>query len=219
MRCDLAAPIVARHQQHEFADIGGVVLGRLVEKPLDEAGIGCRAAGGRGSSRRESRACPFAWICGIQLGAWLFLSPGVEPNSIRLRTRSAGSSPVADRDSRPPNCRRYAPGAAEMVEQFDDIAHQPFERQRRVGRRHLRAAVAAQIEPHDPVVAAEMRDPGEIAPRAAHRGVQQQQRRRLLPRVGEIVDVIGERCPSLAVKFSASVIGPSLFPSIHLRSS
>src|SRR5205823_11359112 len=35
----LATPVVARHQKYEFADISRVVLGGLVEKPLDEAGI------------------------------------------------------------------------------------------------------------------------------------------------------------------------------------
>ena len=36
---ELVAPIVARHQQHELADIRRIVLGGLVEKPLDEARI------------------------------------------------------------------------------------------------------------------------------------------------------------------------------------
>src|SRR5690242_14484400 len=36
----LAAPIVARHQQHELADIGPVVAAGFVEKPIDETGMG-----------------------------------------------------------------------------------------------------------------------------------------------------------------------------------
>jgi len=82
---------------------------------------------------------------------------------------------------------------AEMVEQFGDVQHEPIERQHLLGRRHLRSTVAAQIEPHDAPVAGEMRDPREIAPRVAHRGMQQQERRRLLPRIGEIIGVISQR--------------------------
>ena len=50
----------------------------------------------------------------------------------------------------------------------------------------------AQIHAHHAIVAAEPRHPGVIAPRVTHRGMQQQQRRRLEPRVGEIVDRVGE---------------------------
>ena len=52
--------------------------------------------------------------------------------------------------------------------------------------------MTAQIEPHHPVLPGEMRDPGEIAPGAAHRRMQHQDGRRALPRVGKIVDVIRE---------------------------
>jgi hypothetical protein len=65
-------------------------------------------------------------------------------------------------------------GAAEMVHQLADILDQPFERQFAIGRRDLRAAVAAQIHPHHPVMTAERRDPGIITACAAHRGMQQQ---------------------------------------------
>src|SRR5260370_24691799 len=43
-----------------------------------------------------------------------------------------------------------------------------------------------------------MRDLGEIAPRGAHRGMQQQYSRLLLPRSGEVVDAIGEAEPVAA---------------------
>ena len=82
---------------------------------------------------------------------------------------------------------------AEMVEQFGDIEGEPVQRQRLLGRRYLRAPMAAQIEPHHAVIARQMRDPREIAPRAAHSGMQQQERRRVFPRVGEIVYVIRQR--------------------------
>ena len=83
-------------------------------------------------------------------------------------------------------------GATQMVHQLGDVAYQPVEGKRAIGRWDLRAAVAAQVHPHDPVMPAERRDPGIIAARAAHCGVQQQQNRRLFPCVGEIVDAIPE---------------------------
>src|SRR5271170_7908608 len=52
--------------------------------------------------------------------------------------------------------------------------------------------MAAQIHPHNAVMARERRDPSEIALGAAHRRMQQQQGGRRLPRVGEVTDVIGE---------------------------
>ena len=52
------------------------------------------------------------------------------------------------------------------------LSCQPVEGEWLPLRRHLRAAMAAQVEPHHPVLAGEMRDPGKIAPRAAHRRVQ-----------------------------------------------
>jgi hypothetical protein len=60
-----------------------------------------------------------------------------------------------------------------MIEQLGDVEHEPVEGQRGVGRWHLRAAMAAQIEPHDAIIPGQMRDPGEIAQCAAHRGMQQ----------------------------------------------
>jgi len=91
-----------------------------------------------------------AWICGIQLGAWLFLSPGVEPNSARLRPRGECHRQLLAEIA----ARRIADDMraldAEMVEQLDDIGDQPVERKRLFRWRHLRAAVAAQIEPAPP---------------------------------------------------------------------
>ena len=75
---------------------------------------------------------PFAWICGIQLGAWLFLSPGVEPNSIRLLTRSRlGHRQLLAEIAAGRIADDMRAGEAEMVHQLGDIGDQPFERQRR----------------------------------------------------------------------------------------
>src|SRR6516162_11049012 len=61
--------------------------------------------------------------------------------------------------------------------------------------RDWRIAVAAQIHPHHPVMLAERRDPGKVAPSTPHRRVQQQQDGRFLPGVGEVVDIVGELRP------------------------
>ena len=82
-----------------------------------------------------------------------------------------------------------------MVHQFGDIGHQPLQGQLVVGGRHRRIAVAAQIHPHHAVMPAERRDPGVIAFCAAHRRVQQQQNRYVLPGLCEIVDVKSEPQP------------------------
>src|ERR1051325_7183761 len=84
---------------------------------------------------------------------------------------------------------------AEMVEQFADTANKAIQLQWLVGRRDLRAAVAAKVEPYDPIISTEMRDPAEIAPCAAHCRVQQQQSRGALPGIGEVVDIVGEDQP------------------------
>ena len=63
-------------------------------------------------------------------------------------------------------------GAIQMVHQLGDVAHQPVQGKLAIGGRYLRAAVAAQIHPHYPVMPAERRDPGIIAARAAHRSMQ-----------------------------------------------
>ena len=83
--------------------------------------------------RNPSRATRGNHVC-----AWLFFSPGVEPNSIRLRTRSrrlhrqvlrdVAAGGIADDMHR---------AAAEMVQQFAHILHQPIHGQRRLRRRHL----------------------------------------------------------------------------------
>ena len=93
---------------------------------------------------------------GSHVWAWLCFSPGVEPNSIRLRTRCG--------DCIARFCATIATGgvaddmcsvAAEMVQQLAHILHQTIHRQRRFGRRHLQFAVAAEIHAHDAIVTAE----------------------------------------------------------------
>src|ERR1700722_14036375 len=52
--------------------------------------------------------------------------------------------------------------------------------------------MTSQIEPYDPIMTRQRRHPLKPAPGIAHRGVQQQDRVGLAPRIGEIVDVIGK---------------------------
>ena len=82
--------------------------------------------------------------------------------------------------------------AAEVIQQFAHVLHQPIHRQRRLRRRHLRVAMAAQIHADHAVVAAQRRHRRIPALRRSHRGMQQQKRRRRSPRIGEVVDRVGD---------------------------
>src|SRR5204862_2465147 len=110
----------------------------------------------------------------------------------------------------------------EMSEQLARVLHQPLHGDWRLGRRHLRLAMSAQIHAHEAIVAAELRYPRVVALRMSHRGVQQQQRRCLEPRVGEIVDRVGEfqsvaRTEKLHGHLVMSCCGVSADDSIRYR--
>ena len=64
--------------------------------------------------------------------------------------------------------------ATELIHQLGNVLYQPLEREPMIPGGDWRAAVTAQIHPHDTVMTAERRDPRVIAPRAAHCCVQQQ---------------------------------------------
>ena len=69
----------------------------------------------------------------------------------------------------------------EMIEQLEHVLRQPGERQWLVSTWNRRFAVSPQIHAYDTVPAREMRDHRIEPSRAAHRRMQQYQRRRRAP--------------------------------------
>ena len=83
----------------------------------------------------------------------------------------------------------------EVIEEIDHVAGQAIERERQRVVRDLGAAVAAEVETHHPEVAGEPRHPGVQTLRAAHGRMQEHERLRRLPGVGEVVDHVAEADP------------------------
>ena len=108
MRPSSVAPVVARHQQHEPADIGRVVLGGFVEKPFDEPRIDLVERQPLGDRLGEKAAQPLRLDLRdpARRLAVLEARGRAEQHQAAAPARP-DSSPAAGRDSRRPNCRRY----------------------------------------------------------------------------------------------------------------
>ena len=84
------------------------------------------------------------------------------------------------------------PVQPEMIQRFHHVQREPRLVERYVLRRNLRRAVPAGIEAYHAKVARESRHHRIETPRASHRRVEHHQDGRILPRVGEVVEVIDE---------------------------
>src|SRR5439155_16060679 len=123
----------------------------LVEKPSDEAriGIGREAVGDRLGKKAAQPPRLDLWDPARRLAV---LEPrGRAEERKALDPRRPGHRHLLAEIA----ARRVADEMraldAEMVEELGDIGHEAIEGERLAPRRHLRAAMAAQVEPHHPV--------------------------------------------------------------------
>ena len=131
---EVVAPVVARHQQYEFADIGRVVLGGFVEKPLDEARIDLverQAVGDRFGEKGAHASClnlrdPAGRLTVLE--AWGRAEQHQAAHPLALVHRQLLAEIAAGRIA-----DDMGAGAPQMIHQFADIPDQPLEGQRAIG--------------------------------------------------------------------------------------